>query len=182
MDYNSKRNKLKNTYLVIILAAAVLTMALSACQTAGTSGADDLDKIVEKLYKGLDVPAYEIINLDKDTFEGFAFAKYDGDYKAVAADALVNITAHSVVVIKTDKANGKDLAEEIVKNADPNKWLCVGAETVAVAYTDNYVVLVMSDEETTDGIVSNFKGMAKDLDGIEMNLLTKGNDRFEEGF
>ena len=175
----------------IVITTAVLVMALSACSpngggggTGGTGTGDSdemsLDEIVEALYKGVDVPAYEIIPLDKTNFEGFAFTTYSEDYKAVAADALVNITAHSVVVIKTDKSNGLDLATEIASKADPNKWLCVGSEVVDVAYTDNYVVLIMSYQDIADEILDNFKTLAPKLDGMEMQFFSENNSRFEE--
>ena len=188
--YEKKRNRLTNVYLAIVITTAVLVMALSACSpnggggTGGTGTGDSdemsLDEIVEALYKDVDVPAYEIIPLDKTNFEGFAFTPYSEDYQAVAADALVNITAHSVVVIKTDKSNGLDLATEIASKADPNKWLCVGSEVVDVAYTDNYVVLIMSYKDIADEILDNFKTLAPKLDGMEMQYFSENNSRFEE--
>ncbi len=195
--FEKKRNRLTNVYLAIVITTAVLVMALSACSPNGAggdvgegtgggggavSGPDkmSLDEIVEALCKDVDVPAYEIIPLDKTNFEGFAFAPYSEDYQAVAADALVNITAHSLVVIKTDKSNGLDLATEIAGKADPNKWLCVGSEVVDVAYTDNYVVLIMSYKNTADDILNNFKTLAPKLDGTEMQFFSENNSRFEE--
>ena len=187
--YEKKRNRITNVYLAIVITTAVLVMVLAACSpngggTGGTGTGDSdemsLDEIVEALYKDVDVPAYEIIPLDKTNFEGFAFTPYSEDYKAVAADALVNITAHSVVVIKTDKSNGLDLATEIASKADPNKWLCVGSEVVDVAYTDNYVVLIMSYQDIADEILDNFKTLAPKLDGMEMQFFSENNSRFEE--
>ena len=174
-----KENRIMNTYLAAMLLVAVLGMVLTACGAAESSSMS-LNKIVDALYKDVDVPAHEIITLDKTSFESYAFTAYDEAYHAVAADALVNITAHSVVVIHTDKSDGAELAASIVKNADPNKWLCVGAEVVDVAYTDNYVVLIMSYKDIADEIVANFKKLAPDLDGMEMNLLSSDNPRFEE--
>ena len=184
--FEKKRNRITNVYLAIVITTAVLVMVLAACSPngggTGTGDSDEmaLDEIVEALYKDVDVPAYEIIPLDKTNFEGFAFTTYSEDYKAVAADALVNITAHSVVVIKTDKSNGLDLATEIASKADPNKWLCVGSEVVDVAYTDNYVVLIMSYQDIADEILDNFKTLAPKLDGMEMQYFSESNSRFEE--
>ena len=194
--FEKKRNRIANVYLAIVITTAMLVMVLAACSPngggggtggtgtggSGSEGSDEmaLDEIVEALYKDVDVPAYEIIPLDKTNFEGFAFTPYSEDYKAVAADALVNITAHSVVVIKTDKSNGLDLATEIASKADPNKWLCVGSEVVDVAYTDNYVVLIMSYKDIADEILDNFKTLAPKLDGMEMQYFSESNSMFEE--
>lgn len=139
-----------------------------------------LEDLVEKLYDNVDVPPYETVRLDSSNFEFFAFVPYDDSLSAVAADALVNITPHSVVVIRAENGNGASLVKKVVENADPNKWLCVGSEIVNVAYTDHYVLLIMSEKAIADDIAENFKNMAKDLDGMEMTLLTANNSRYDQ--
>ena len=173
------------TALTITAACIVLTMSACSKKNEGAGSdnkGDDMSPsdIVEAISKDVELPAYEIIPLDKTNFESFAFAPYDDEYHAVAADALVNITAHSVVVIKTDKGDGQDLAETIAINADPNKWLCVGSEIVNVAYTDDCVLLVMSEKATADALVNNFKTLAQEFENSEVNLLTAGNMRYEQ--
>lgn len=138
-----------------------------------------LEEIVEKLYKNVDIPPYETIPLNSENFEYYAFVPYEETLSAVAADALVNITPHSVVVIHSQKDNGDDLAKQIIKNADPNKWLCVGSETVRVAYTDHYIVLIMSYEDTADAIVDNFKNMTDELDDMTATVLITNNNRYD---
>lgn len=88
---------------------------------------------MEKLYDNVDVPPYETVRLDSSNFEFFAFVPYDDSLSAVAADALVNITPHSVVVIRAENGNGASLVKKVVENADPNKWLCVGSLLVVPA-------------------------------------------------
>lgn len=144
------------------------------------SGDMALEDIVEKLYDDVDVPPYETVWLDKSTFEYFAFAPYDESLTAVAADALVNITPHSLVVIRAANGNGAEIAETVAQKADMNKWLCVGAEAGNVAYTDHYVVLIMSERAIVDAVTENFKAMADSLDGMEISLLTLTNSRYEQ--
>lgn len=161
----------------------ILTAFLTGCELRGATentGSMALEAIVEKIYEKVDVPPYDTVRLDQDNFEFFSFIPYSDDLSAVAADALVNITPHSVVVIRSESGNGAEIAESVVLRADPNKWLCVGAETVEVAYTDHYVVLVMSDKTTADAIVGNFGELAPDLDDMEMKLLTAGNSRYDQ--
>ena len=200
-------NNKKGYMTLVILGMLVGALLFTGCTgtNAGTGGnagggtggpnstGKSLDDIVEGLYSGVDVPAYETITLTKDMFESYAFTSYDESLSAVAADALVNITPHSLVVIHASGGNGKDVAEKIVQNADPNKWLCVGSEVVNVAYTNHYVVLVMSYQDIADGIVTNFKTMASDLEQTgssgsqtdaepNVTVLTAGNDRYGENF
>lgn len=168
-----------------LFAAALLSLLLAflgGCAIVNTAGGVrdlTLEEIADKLCDNVDVPPYEVIPLDQTTFEYYSFVPYDDSLSAVAADALVNITPHSMVVIRAEKGNGTDIANTAIQNADPNKWLCVGSETVHVAYTDHYVLLVMSDKATTEGIVENFKGMAKDLDGMSITVLSAENSRYE---
>lgn len=177
---------MKSVKTKLISAAALVILliaALAGCAKTGTGNdpADlTLEDLVEKLYDNVDVPPYETVRLDSSNFEFFAFVPYDDSLSAVAADALVNITPHSVVVIRAENGNGASLAKKVVENADQNKWLCVGSEIVNVAYTDHYVLLIMSEKAIADDIAENFKNMAKDLDGMEMTLLTVNNSRYDQ--
>ena len=167
--------------VIAVIAVAAGVAAVVAMKVDKEEAGEELPlaEIVEKLYEGVDVPGYETIALDESNFEFYAFVPYSEKMSAVAADALINVTPHSLVVIHTD-GDGAELAAEVIKNADPNKWLCVGSDIVYVGYTDNYVVLVMSFADTAKDIMDNFKELAPKLDGMEMNMLTAGNWRYEQ--
>ena len=166
--------------VILPIAAAFFLSGCSMGSSTGNTGDQTPEAVLEKLYGSIEVPPYEIIKLDESNFEAFAFIPYDDSLTAAAGDALVNITPHSVVVIHAEKGNGAELAEHIIDKADPNKWLCVGAEAVRVTYTDHYIVLIMSDKATADAIAKNFKAAANELDGMEPELLTAANSRYEQ--
>ena len=176
--------KSRKNAAVIALAVLMLFAAVSSgCGSPGRENPVETmapEDIAEKVCENVDVPTYEVRRLTSSDFEFFAFVPYDESLTAAAADALVNITPHSVVVIHAARGNGASLAQKVAANADPNKWLCVGSEQVNVAYTDHYVLLVMSEKAMADAITENFKAMAKDLDGMEMTLLTVSNPRYEQ--
>lgn len=163
------------------IAALTIILLFAACGEKNDTASQpaDLNSIIEKLYQDIDVPPNETIELDKDNFEFFAFIPYGEGLSGAAADALVNITPHSLVVIRTEDGNGAELAKQVAENADPNKWLCVRADSLRVAYTDHYVVLVMSFTDTADAIIGNFKSIAKDIDGREMTLLSSVDYSYE---
>ena len=172
----------KKRIILIVLVATALFVACardSANDNEGGQEKADLRTIVEKMCQDVDVPPNEIISLDKANFELFAFIPYDDRLSGAAADALVNITPHSLVVIYTGSGNGAELANQVSENADPNKWLCVRAEALRVAYTDHYVVLIMSYPDTADAIIANFRDMAGDLDSMDMILHTSINYSYE---
>lgn len=148
----------------IITLILIITLSLGLVVGCGaTTNKDDvsLEDMVGLLCKDIDVPAYEVIKLNKDNYEYYSFSKYEDGITAVAADALVNITAHSLVLIHTDNGDSQAIAQEVLDNADPNKWLCVRAESVKVAYGNDYVLLVMSDKDIAKGIIQNFSDMFK---------------------
>lgn len=173
--------RLRILAVILLLAAATLVM-LTGCGTAASDDMDDaesdisLDEMVALLTSGTDVPPYEIVPLDKTNFEYFTFAPYHNGLQAVAADALVNITPHSLVVIHCEDGNAYELADTIIANADPNKWLCVGSEIVNVANTDHYVVLVMSFKDLAEDIMANFEAFSLSADDGTMVLQSWEND------
>ena len=162
--------------VLIILSVILVCGLIAACSFSNSNDDMDLEDVVDRICEGVDVPAYEIVPLDSNNFEYFAFVSYEDGYTAVAADALVNITPHSLVIIHTEDGNGQLLAEEIFENADPNKWLCVGSEALKVACTDHYVALIMSYRDVCDGITANFEKFAGDLNDGEFNFMTADND------
>lgn len=171
-----------NKPALIAVISLVLVVFFAACAKKNTDSGENvtLAEIVEDLYENVDVPPYETISLDESNFEYYAFAPYDSSYIAVAADALVNITPHSMVVINSEDGNGGELAKTIAENADLNKWLCVGSEAGGVAYTDHYVVLIMSEKETVDSVIDNFREMVWKLDGMRMKLISLSNARYDD--
>lgn len=123
----------------------------------------ELEAMASHILEGLELPAYEITNLDAESFEYFAFVPHQEGIEAVTADALINSIAHSVVLIKMPETAAEDeintLANEIKENANPNKWICVEAEKVEVAVKENYILLVMSSADNTTNIINNFNSM-----------------------
>lgn len=132
---------------------------LTACSATKEERLDyTLEEIVEMVYGDIDtIPEYMITELnDEVLFESFAFIDYDEEYKAVSADAMVNVVPHSVVVIDVGDNDAEDVAKAVKEKANPNKWICVSAEDVQVAVNHQYVLLVMSDLATTSQMVENF--------------------------
>ena len=167
----------------VVAASIVVSVIATGCskQTEDAEG-DDVPpgELVELLCEDVDVPDYEVIPLDEENFAYYAFIDYEEGMSAVAADALINITPHSLVVIHSSDGNGKDIAGRIVSAADPNKWISTGSDIVYVGYTDHYVVLVMSFLDVADGIIENFKTIANDLNDGEYNIYTATNPRYDE--
>lgn len=69
--------------------------------------------------------------------------------EAVASESMVGSIAHSVVLIRmADDATMDDIEDaktKIKENANPRKWLCVGAENVIVENNGDLIILIMTN-------------------------------------
>lgn len=162
-------------------AAAICTLAAGVLAGCALSGSKDTiedttsEDMVKILCEGIELPAYEVIKLDSANFKAFAFTDPADGLTGVAADALVNITPHSLVVLHSEDGNAQELAKRIFDAADPNKWLCVGSEMVEVGASDHFIMLVMSDEDITEAITANFANWAYEGNDGEAVFYSKEN-------
>lgn len=135
--------------IMYLLIAAIACFTLAGCKEKNIEG--NLTDIMEKLYDGIkedEMPmAVENIELTDDNFEYYTFTK-DIKYKeAIASESMTGSIAHSVVLIRLEKAaDAEEIKNEIQKNADPRKWICVEAENVYVLSKGDLIALIMSNE------------------------------------
>lgn len=118
---------------------------------------DLLDKL-EKLVDGIN-PEMEVENteISEDQYPYQLFIDYVEGSHAVTSMAMINAVPHSVCLLQLpEDADPEAVAQEIEDNLDPKKWICAEAEATAVRTSGPYVLLVMSDQESVDTILSNF--------------------------
>ena len=179
INMNTKRIVIALVVAAALVAAVVLVVAKD--KNDGDFNDMELGDIVDKLYDGVDAPAYEKLTLDSKNFESYAFIPYKSGLSGMSADALVNITPHSLVVIRAENGDARQLAKKVYENANMNKWLCVAAEVAEVGSTDHYVVLVMSDRNTATAIMDNFYNMAAELEDGDPEFMESFNsERYGE--
>ncbi|MGI6499222.1 MAG: hypothetical protein ACOX0U_10615 [Oscillospiraceae bacterium] len=136
-----------------------------------------MPEIIDLLCKDVDVPAYEATELTGDNFEYFAFIPYTDGLTGYQADALINSIPHSLVLVRSENGNTADIAQKMLDNADIRKWICVSADVKQVAYTERYVLLVMSSAEVVEGLIANFETAVNDgevtmLDAVGADALS----------
>ena len=142
--------------------------------STGSSSENDisgikLTELLDKICKDTKVPMSEIFELNKENFEIYSFIKWVDGIEASCSEGQISTDAHSLVLIRANGTDTKTIAEEIATKADPRKWICVGAETSKVLYTENYVLMVMTYKDTYEGIRANFeKLMGGEVKVIEM--------------
>lgn len=153
--------------IVYFFCALAICLTLVGCgkkeeKATDTNIEGTLPEIMEKLYAGIseeELPMMtENVELNSENFQYYAFA--DIKYKeAIASESMTGSTPHSVVLIRLENKNDAASAvEEIKKNADPRKWICVEAENTFVLSKGDLVVLIMSNE-LAPKIQENFENL-----------------------
>ena len=112
---------------------------------------DDLYMLADKLYEGIapeDMPMVGTMELMSENFEYSAFVPYKDSYLAVESMPMIGAMPHSVVIVKAESAEAATaLAADMEANANPRKWICVGARSVKSASKGNLAILVMTSVE-----------------------------------
>lgn len=121
----------------------------------------ELSDIMAKILDGVDnLPESIDIEINADNFESFVFTEYKEGYEALCSEAMMNITTHSVVLLRVPEGtDAESVAADIKNNADPFKWVCVSAEKVIVRRYGNTILLIMSYEQMANQIVSKFDAL-----------------------
>ena len=107
--------------LTALLLAVLLVFGLAACAgspaepNAKPGDTMTLQDILTSITKDVaDLPDTETTELTKDNFEYFAFTAMPDGVEAIAADALINAVAHSVVLMRAqDAETAKKLAADV---------------------------------------------------------------------
>lgn len=117
-----------------------------------------LTDMMDSLLEGIDeLPMVSNIEINEDNFSYYLFIDSIKGAEALASDAMIRVTPHSVVLLRVPEgADVESIAKDIKANANPAKWICTGAEKTSVTYKDDVILLVMSSEELVDAIVANF--------------------------
>lgn len=149
--------------LIPILLALVL---LAGCSGKGNgnvapSGAT-MPEMIDQICKDIDVPKYETTELTKENFEYYTAISYADGLTGYHADALISSIPHSLVLVRSENGDTADIAQKMLDNADLRKWICVAAEVKQTAFTEHYVVLVMSTAEIAKKVIANFGTAAND--------------------
>jgi hypothetical protein len=136
----------------------------------------ELDKIIKDIYS-VKSPEFKTIEekidiTDKDILKNATglddATKLSEVYKS---EPMMSSQAYSMVLVKTKNAEDtKEIANEMLKNIDPAKWICVCADDIKIVSSGDIILLIMlssdfSDMITSDDIVSTFeKTIGKEVD------------------
>lgn len=131
--------------------------------SGGSTSSDkrDLTTLMGKIIKGTESDMMVITEeISPDAFQSNLFIDYIDGAKAVASNAMMGSIAHSICLLKVpDGTDAAKVADQINKNKDPRKWVCVEAEKAVVLQKGNYILLAMSNTDIVDTVSANFKAI-----------------------
>jgi len=155
-----------------IIAAAVLLLALTACNT--TSGAKDtLTSPPEEILAQLKETVNLGMTFDDEITSGSAVSNPQGALgltdaqfaqfveSAYEAKAMINTAAQRTAVVKCkDAVAAAQVKKLIAEGFDSNQWICVFPQQSVVVESGSYVLLAVGIVETTDALVEAFKTLS----------------------
>ena len=154
------------------VVAFVLVLSLLLCFAAcsGTNGGTasgniegSLTDLLQKVTKDATDPEMALIETEvtEDMFSWYLFIDPIDGAEAVVSEPMIGSIPHSVALLRVpDSADAEQVRAEIEEKLDPRKWVCVEAEKTAVLCRGNLILMVMSDKETADKIISNFTALS----------------------
>lgn len=150
-----------------LLVLFVLMLGLVGCK--GQSNIEgSLSSIMKSLYNDVErkpssLKNYRIGKNEIERYIGTSDIKWK---EAIASEPQITSIAHSVVLIRmADDATTKDIEDAkklIMEKANPNKWICVGADTKIVESNGNLIILIMTFNDIAPTIQQNFLALGKE--------------------
>ena len=145
--------------LFLFMLIAVACFGLTGCGNKNIEGS--LEDIMEKVYADIDdedkpmmLTNIELTDENIKDYIGTDKIEYE---EALANESGVGSIAHSVVLIRVKKGANVELIKEKIENSvNPRKWVCVEADEVEVESKGNLIILIMSNEATTEKIETEF--------------------------
>ncbi len=151
---------MKKLISIILLAAMALT--LTACSNTPAEpekpqGADlsgvSLEEIINKIYenKPTELP---LMSMPVDTADADALAAFTGISdaslvkEAMVSESMIGSQAYSMVLVRVnDAAKAGDVAQMMLDNINPAKWICVEADDIDAAVYGDLVMFMMLHSE-----------------------------------
>lgn len=132
--------------------------------------ADDVSAFFEAIYAPIPedkMPAVFVTNeldlTDKDMVSFQAgIENVDHIDGITISEPMIGAIPYTAVYVRTKDADTKSIADEMIKNMDPRKWICVTAEKTLIASVGGDVFYIMADEETVQLVYESMINVAKE--------------------
>ena len=141
---------------IAILMLAAMALTLTACgakpQGADLSG-ETVETLIEKIYE-TKMPEFPLMTMSVDLADADTTAWLTGVSdpsllkEAAVSESPMGSQAYSLVLARVnDAAKAEEVAQMMLDNIDPRKWICVGADDIDAAIYGDLVLFVMIDSQ-----------------------------------
>ena len=148
-------------------SSSASSSASSESSSAAAVDTSDLTAVMDALFSGIAEDQMPMLMPQEDGSKYAPLTEENSEYntgvalsaykEGICAEAAISAQAHSVCLLKANSADeAAQLAEDVAANANPNKWICVGAERTIVAYSGDTVLLAMSFNDLAQTVLDNF--------------------------
>ena len=166
-------------FISVILMAALALSLFAACGKTDDApkGADlsgeSAEALVNKIYE-TKVPEFALMTMPVDLADAEMVAWQTGVSdpallkEAVISESMMGSQAYSMVMVRVnDAAKAEEVAQMMLDNIDPAKWICVQADDLAAAIKGDLVMFIMVDTQlglTAQNMVDAFSQVAGGVD------------------
>ena len=146
-------------FISVILMAALALSLFAACGKTDDApkGADlsgeSAEALVNKIYE-TKVPEFALMTMPVDLADAEMVAWQTGINdpallkEAVISESMMGSQAYSLVMVRVnDAAKAEEVAQMMLDNIDPRKWICVAADDIDAAIYGDLVLFVMIDSQ-----------------------------------
>ena len=163
-------------FISVILMSALALSLFAACGKTDDApkGADlsgeSAEALVNKIYESK-MPEFALMTMPVDLADAEMVAWQPGVSdpallkEAVISESMMGSQAYSMVMVRVnDAAKAEEVAQMMLDNIDPRKWICVAADDIDAAIYGDLVLFVMID--SSFGIpAADFIGAFKTIAG-----------------
>ena len=163
-------------FISVFLMAALALSLFAACGMTDDApkGADlsgeSAEALVNKIYESK-MPEFALMTMPVDLADAEMVAWQTGVSdpallkEAVISEPMMGSQAYSMVMVRVnDAAKAEEVAQMMLDNIDPRKWICVAADDIDAAIYGDLVLFVMID--SSFGIpAADFIGAFKTIAG-----------------
>lgn len=162
------RNGIKSRVLALLVG--ILTVCCTACggEKAASKGPEgSLQDIMTSTYANADLDADFREGLDyfqtlelTDDLESYILGTDEITYtEGLVSMPAMSSVAYQCVLLRVDEADVETVKEALKNNADPNKWVCVSAETTLIESRGDVIFFIMSGKDVAYAMNSAFQNL-----------------------
>lgn len=157
-------------YIILSLIVGLMLMCCIACGDKKESSDNlegSLSDIMESLYANASLDEGFRESLDNyttseitDDLESYILGTDEITYtEGVVSMPLMSSMAYQCVLLRVDEADVETAKQLLKDNADPDKWVCVSAETTLIESRGNVIFFIMSGKNEAYAMNTAFQNL-----------------------